>query len=85
MVDTEEARVLAEGNDMNFLHVNKPEIDLEAGISQYDNQVYEKGKENLEKFIEKGYLVKDQQKNMYISMQKLGDQVQFGVVACVCI
>jgi uncharacterized protein (DUF1015 family) len=28
VIDSREARIMAEGNDVSFLHVNKPEIDL---------------------------------------------------------
>lgn len=56
VVNTEEARTLAGGNEMCFLHVNKPEIDLPAGTNLYDPQVYEKGRENLLKFIKNGWV-----------------------------
>ncbi len=47
VLDTEEAKVMAEGNPMSFLHVNKPEIDLPAGTDLYDPEVYQTGKKNL--------------------------------------
>jgi uncharacterized protein (DUF1015 family) len=40
VLNTEEAKKMAEGNDMCFLHVNKPEIDLPEGTDQYSNEVY---------------------------------------------
>ena len=48
---------MAEGNEMCFLHVNKPEIDLDPDVSPYDDRVYEQGRANLLEFIDKGYLV----------------------------
>jgi uncharacterized protein (DUF1015 family) len=36
VLNTEEARKMAEGNPMSFLHVNKPEIDLSDDIDPYD-------------------------------------------------
>ena len=63
VLDTQEAREMAEGNEVkqsifiiftiqcSFLHVNKPEIDLDEKIDPYDEKVYLKGKENLDKFI----------------------------------
>jgi len=59
---------MAKGNEMCFLHVNKPEIDLPEGTNLYDQKVYEKGKENLEKFKKNGWLVKDEEERMYIYM-----------------
>jgi uncharacterized protein (DUF1015 family) len=51
---------------MSFLHVNKPEIDLPADLNPYDPKVYEQGRDALLSFIEKGYIVKDTEKTMYI-------------------
>ena len=66
VLNTEEARVMAHGNPMSFLHVNKPEIDLPADLDPYDPKVYEQGRDALLSFIEKGYIVKDTEKTMYI-------------------
>jgi uncharacterized protein (DUF1015 family) len=59
---------------MCFLHVNKPEIDLPEGTDLYDPAVYAKGKENLENFVKKGWLVPDTKATMYIYMQRLGER-----------
>lgn len=48
---------MAEGNEMSFLHVNKPEIDLPEGTDHYAPEVYSTGRENLEKFKKNGWLV----------------------------
>src|SRR5574340_1000549 len=50
VVDTREARALAEGNPLSFLHVCRPEIDLPEGTSLYSEPVYAKGRENLDRF-----------------------------------
>lgn len=81
VVNTEEAREIAGTNEMCFLHVNKPEIDLPVGTSGYDKSVYEKGLENLELFKKAGYLKQDDHSRMYIYKQKMGEQSQFGIVA----
>ena len=47
VLNTEEARTMAGGNEASFLHVNKPEIDLPVGTDQYADAVYEKGRDNL--------------------------------------
>ena len=66
---------------MSFLHVNKPEIDLPPSTDPYDDSVYNKGRENLLKFIEKGYLVEDSEETMYIYRQVMGSHTQQGIVA----
>ena len=42
VVNTEEARALAEGNPLSFLHVSRPEIDLPEGTHIYADEVYER-------------------------------------------
>mmetsp|Transcript_34140 Transcript_34140/g.25212 ORF Transcript_34140/g.25212 Transcript_34140/m.25212 type:complete len:163 (-) Transcript_34140:824-1312(-) len=80
-LNTEEAKVMADGNPMSFLHVNKPEIDLPGDTNPYAPEVYEMGKKNLEMFRDKGFLKHDTEARMYIYMQKMGGRSQFGIVA----
>ncbi len=51
VVDTHEAAALAEGLPWSFLHVIRPEIDLEPGVDLYSDPVYAKAQENLERWI----------------------------------
>ncbi|HEX2272066.1 MAG TPA: DUF1015 family protein, partial [Pyrinomonadaceae bacterium] len=51
VVNTEEARALASGNELSFLHVSRPEIDLPPGADLYSDAVYRKAVENFEKLI----------------------------------
>ena len=54
VLNSVEARKLAAGNPQSFLRINKPEIDLAKDINVYDESVYQKGKSNLDDFIQKG-------------------------------
>jgi uncharacterized protein (DUF1015 family) len=69
VMNSDEAREMVEGNPYSFLHVDKAEIDLDRGIDLYDKKVYEKARENLQKLISEGTLVKDSKDNMYIYRQ----------------
>ncbi len=80
VVSTEEARELAKDNPFSFLHITRPEIDLPLGIDLYDERVYLKAKENLERFIKDGILFKDEKPMLYLYVQKMGDRVQHGIV-----
>ncbi len=51
VVNTDEARALADGNPLSFLHVSRPEIDLPPGTDIYSDAVYRKAVENFEKLI----------------------------------
>mmetsp|Transcript_4848 Transcript_4848/g.7282 ORF Transcript_4848/g.7282 Transcript_4848/m.7282 type:complete len:432 (-) Transcript_4848:307-1602(-) len=79
VLNSDEARVLAEGKPKSFLRVNKPEVDLPREISQYDVQVYEKGASNLKEFIAQGTLVQDETPCFYIYAQKMGEHIQYGI------
>jgi uncharacterized protein (DUF1015 family) len=83
VISSDEARKLAAGNPLSFLHVCKPEIDLDPSVSLYDDRVYAKGRENLYRFIETGALVRDPVPCLYVYQQRMGDHVQAGIVgAC---
>ena len=80
VLNSEEAKEMAKGNDMCFLRVSKPEIDLPAGTNLYSQEVYDKGRENLMLFRKEGFIVEDSEARMYIYMQKMGDREQYGIV-----
>ena len=81
VMSTEEARDLAAGNPLSFLHVSKPEIDLVPGIDLYSPAVYAKGKENFAKLIGDGALAQDAQPGFYLYRQIMGNHSQTGLVA----
>ena len=56
VLNSEEARKEVQGNLLSFLHVTKPEIDLPPDTDHYSNEVYEKAKTNLQKFIKERIL-----------------------------
>jgi uncharacterized protein (DUF1015 family) len=82
VLDSIEARTLSEGNPYSFLHVNKPEIDLEIKVSPYDEQVYKKGAENFNKMCQEKVLIQDEKPYFYVYRQIMGTHKQIGLVAC---
>ena len=81
VMSSEEAREMAAGNPLSFLHVSKPEIDLPAGTDLYSAPVYAKGKENFAKLIAQGALKQDEKPNFYLYRQVMGGHAQVGLVA----
>jgi uncharacterized protein (DUF1015 family) len=81
VMSSDEARQMAEGNPLSFLHVSKPEIDLPAGTDIYSFEVYAKGKENFNKLIADGALKQDSQPAFYLYRQVMGKHSQVGLVA----
>jgi uncharacterized protein (DUF1015 family) len=72
VMSSEEARQMAAGNPLSFLHVSKPEIDLPPGTDLYSDAVYAKGKENFTKLISQGALKQDAQPCFYLYRQIMG-------------
>ena len=81
VLSSAEARELARGNPVSFLHVCKPEIDLDPAIDVHDDRVYARGRENLRRLIADGILVRDASPCLYVYQQRMGDHVQAGLVA----
>jgi uncharacterized protein (DUF1015 family) len=81
VLSSAEAREMAAGNELSFLHVVKPEIDLPPGFEVYAPEVYLKGAENLRRLIDDGFLVRDREPALYLYRQRMGDHVQTGLVA----
>ncbi len=82
VINSAEAREMAKGKPHTFLHVVKPEIDLPEDVDLYDDKVYAKGKENLQKLIADGVLIQDDKPSLYLYQQGMGYHKQIGLVAC---
>jgi uncharacterized protein (DUF1015 family) len=82
VLNSDEARQEAAGNPLSFLHVGKPEIDLPPDINLYDERVYQKGRENLQRLVKDGVLREDAKPSLYVYAQTMGDHTQYGIVGC---
>ncbi len=80
VLSSEEARAEAGDNEKSLYHIIKPEIDFPPGTSEYDPRVYERAKENFEKFQRNGWLVKDDKEQYYIYAQTMNGKTQYGLV-----
>ncbi len=80
VLNSEEARAEAEGNEKSLYHIIKPEIDFEPGTDEHDPKVYAKAVENFQKFQENGWLVQDAKPCYYIYAQTMAGRTQYGFV-----
>ncbi|MDE5850903.1 MAG: DUF1015 domain-containing protein [Muribaculaceae bacterium] len=80
VLNSEEARKEAEGNEKSLYHIIKPEIDFEPGFDEHHPDVYDKAVENFMNFQEKGWLVQDEKENYYIYAQTMDGRTQYGFV-----
>lgn len=81
VVDTREARALAAGNPLSFLHVCRPEIDLPEDVDIHSEAVYAKGRKNLDGFYADGTLESDPLPRLLVYRQTWRGRTQDGLVA----
>ena len=82
VLNSEEARAEAAGNEMSLYHIIKPEIGFPVGTDEHDEKVYRKAAENFEKFQKNGWLVQDSKENYYVYAQTMNGKTQYGLVVC---
>jgi uncharacterized protein (DUF1015 family) len=82
VVNTQEARVLATGNPLSFLHVSRPEIDLPPGANPYSDAVYELARKNFTELKREAPLVVEEAPSFYLYRLHMGSHVQTGMAAC---
>ena len=80
VLNSEEAREEAKGNEKSLYHIIRPEIDFPVGKDEHDADVYEKAAENFRMFQEKGWLVQDAKENYYVYAQTMNGKTQYGLV-----
>jgi uncharacterized protein (DUF1015 family) len=81
VLSSAEARERAKGKPWSFLHISKPEIDLDPATDPYDASVYAKGAENLHRMVEAGVLVRDEKPSYYVYRLTWRDRQQTGLAA----
>lgn len=81
VLNSDEAREEVKGNPYSFLHIVKAEVDLEEGIDIHTTQVYEKGRDNFERFIADGILFRDNEEKLYLYQQIMEGHEQIGLLA----
>ena len=80
VLNSEEARAEAEGNEKSLYHIIKPEIDFPIGKDEHDADVYEKAAQNFQMFQDKGWLVQDDKEMYYGYAQTMNGKTQYGLV-----
>ena len=89
VLNSEEARAEAEGNEMSLYHIIKPEINFEPGTDEHDPRVYQEALSQYKRFRVKGWLEQDQEEKYYVYAQTIlasnplsggKDKTQYGLV-----
>jgi len=79
VVDTDEARALANGRQQSFLHISRPEVDLPPGTDPHGDAVYAKGAANLKALIEHSVLEREGKACYYVYRMTAGRHTQTGL------
>ena len=71
VLNSEEARAEAAGNEKSLYHIIKPEINFAPGTDEHDERVYGAAVEQFAKFRKEGWLVQDKEEKYYVYAQSI--------------
>jgi len=81
VVNTDEARALADGNPLSFLRVSRAELELPPSADPYSGEVYERAARNFET-LRQSALTLEQEPSVYLYRLRMGGHTQTGLAAC---
>ena len=82
VVTTDEARTLASGHPLSFLHVSRAEIDLPPETDPHSDQVYERAAENFADLRARAPLVEEETPLLYVYRLQMATHTQTGIAGC---
>ena len=82
VVNVEQARQLAGGNPLSFLHVSRAEIDLPDGTNPYSDLVYATAARRFGWLKQECPLILEDSPSLYIYRLRMNAHEQTGLVAC---
>lgn len=80
VLSSAEAKIEAQGNPHSFLHITKSEIDLPETTDPHSKEVYERAKENLDAFLKREVLFKENKDCYYLYKLQMNGRSQTGLV-----
>ena len=80
VLNSQEAKVEARGNPLSFLHITKAEIDLPDSVDIHAEEVYQRARQNLEAFRQRGILFRESKPCYYLYRLEMNGQAQTGIV-----
>ena len=85
ILSTDEARQIGLKNPKSFLRINKAELEFPDDMNPYSEEVYQKGKDNLQQFIDDGLMVRDKNPCFYVYRLTMDNRSQTGLVSLVSV
>ncbi|OZC03540.1 DUF1015 domain-containing protein [Rubricoccus marinus] len=83
VISSAEARELAAGNDLSFLHVIRPEIDLPPGTDEHADEVYAAGRAALDRLASSDDFVQEAEPSLYVYRLEMNGRAQVGIMGLV--
>ena len=80
VLNSKEAKEEAAGNSFSFLHITKSEIDLPESVDIHSQQVYDTAKKNLNAFLQRNILFREEKRCYYIYRLVMSGRSQTGLV-----
>jgi len=81
VLSSDEARALVKENPNSFLRVNKSEVDFPAEADVYGEQIYKRGRENLERLLNEKVMFRDEIPCFYLYRLTWQGRSQTGIAA----
>lgn len=85
VINTEEAREMAQGKPNSFLHVIRPEIDFPPSVDIHSEEVYAQGKINLDKLLNSDLFLQEENDVLYLYKLIWRGRSQSGIFGCVSV
>jgi uncharacterized protein (DUF1015 family) len=82
VMNTTEARKMADGKECSLLHITRSEIDLPLDTDSHSDQVFRTSVNNFNLWQQKGWLKQDEIPMFYLYAQTMNDHTQYGIVGC---
>ena len=81
VLNTDEARALAEGKPNTLLRVDRAELELPPGTDPYSDAVYLRARDNFLRLQSNGALRREATPTVYLYQQRMGAHTQTGLAA----
>jgi uncharacterized protein (DUF1015 family) len=82
VVSTDEARALAAGEPLSFLHVSRAEIEFPAGADPHAKAVYRAAADRFDALKRAAPFVREETPALYLYRLRMGAHEQMGVAGC---
>lgn len=85
VVTDSEVRVLTENNEKSYLNIDRTDVKFGSDVQSDAEEIYHAAKDELKKFLEKGWLIQEEEPALYLYRLMQGDRIQYGLVTTIAV